>query len=185
MIEQVAEFLLGDTEIDSIRDFILSYRVDETELNDAQRIVAASISLRSINLRSMRHRFEVCTGTEQIIVEHLARALYYAAKYQSLPIPDKVEFIQGKRGVPDRNINHGAYALAENTVTPKCPNGLISYSAYYLKTEVVDFLEGFAGDFDPSDSIQLLAGLSSHEMRHMAQRRDSPLEFDRECGCLR
>ena len=48
--------------------------------------------------------------------------------------------------MPDRNINHGAYAVAENTVTQKYPNGLISYSAYYLNHEIVDLSEGLSGE---------------------------------------
>jgi hypothetical protein len=158
-----------DPELEAMRAFILSHQVDEAELHDVGRIVASNVSLRARGLK-------ILTPTEQMIVEHIAKSLYYSSKYLNLPMPDGVGFIEGEEGIPNRD---GDYTRAENIVNDDHPAGLINYSLYYL-TQVARCFEGLVGIAEPTFPVRSLATLSSHEVFHTWQRENSTREYKRD-----
>jgi hypothetical protein len=169
----------SNLEIAKIEGLILSHQVDKAELSDVRRTVAWGINLRE------RFGSEITLETARELIEYICHPLYFASKYLDQPIPDGVGFIEGKRGIPDLNINDGIYIMAENWRSPKFPDILINYSPYYLKL-IAELIDGsVGGEPNRAAAIYSLAETSGHEASHTRQRQYSPYELYRDVAILK
>jgi hypothetical protein len=177
MVEQALGIITPiDRETETLCDFIVSHSVDRTELNDLGRLVASGLSLR------VEFGLQISPAADQLIMEHVSKSLYYASEFKKLSIPDGVAFldIDDPTGVPDNNVEDGTYVAAENIVNRKFPGGLVNYSPYYFEHAVVRAIK----NGESLLAIGLLARLSSHEIAHLAQRRDSAAQYARDTAIV-
>jgi hypothetical protein len=186
MVERREGRLVRPT-IKSVERFILMCPMDRVELLDLERTVAANIGLRA------EHGLDVLTLSEQVIVEHIAKSIYFAAKYLGQPLPDRVGFIEGQRGVPNMDIDDGCYTVAEGNRPaddrPGSP-GSINFSPHFLKTKIHKTIETDLnwrrGRFYHVDSYSTrkLAELSWHEIYHFYQEENDSVAFIRDLDIL-
>ena len=171
--ERKVEFSPRDRVIDEMRQFLLRHEVDEVELGGVRGLATLGLGLRD------KFSLEINAETDQVMVEQVSRSIYLASKQLDLPMPDKIDFIKGKQGIPDSSIKDGDYYRGSNVVNEYFPNGLIAYSPYFLKM-IADCIEGVPGNPSPHQAIHALVEVSAHEVFHTHQRKKYSQAMARE-----
>jgi hypothetical protein len=176
-----AENIIGlpprELAIERMHQFFLNHKVEEEELNRIRGTVSLGIRLKE------KYGLQILEETEAEMVEQISQGLYLASQYLHLPVPDEVGFIEGKKGIPDRNIDGGNYSLADNAVSEECPNGIICYSPFYLK-QIADCIERVDGNPGYYEAMYSLMLVSSHEIYHTREHAKFPRMLRRDVDIL-
>lgn len=142
--------------------FIEKHVVDTGRMAQIRVEVASGLRIRDgLGLDQIAHT------TELAMQDAIAWSIYYSSAYLKHPLPDVVNFLKGKLANPTKN--NPNYVLACSYKTAENPNGIISFSPYYL-ANVAASIEGRGIPQRLS-----LANLSGHEVYHLAQRDRFPV----------